>query len=57
MANFKSNDRVLITLVDKEGKVVEKRLVKMSMIKAASLFDIKSNLDHGDKIIVESEEL
>ena len=57
MANFKPNDRVLVTLLDKDGKVVEKRLVKMSMIKAASLFDIKSNLDRGDKIIVESEEL
>lgn len=57
MANFKSNDRIIVTLVDKNGQVVEKRIVKMSLLKAAGLLQVKSNLDHGDKIIVESEEL
>lgn len=49
--------RTLITLVDKNGKVIEKKTANISLSKAASVFELKSNLDKGDKIIVESEEL
>ncbi len=52
-----SNDRCLVTLLDKAGEVVEKKIIKTSLLKVAKTLEIKSNLDHGDKIIIETAEL
>ncbi len=52
-----SNDRCLVTLLDKDGEAVEKKIIKTSLLKVAKTLEIKSNLDHGDKIIIETAEL
>lgn len=57
MPKLPNDERVLVTLVDKKGDVVEKRLVRKPLIKIAKELNLKNNLDQGDKIIIESEEL
>jgi len=57
MPKLANDERVLVTLVDKKGNVVEKRLVRKPLLKIARELNFKSNLDQGDKIIIESEEL
>ena len=57
MSKLPNDERVLVTLVDKKGDVVEKRLVRKPLLKIAKELNLKNNLDQGDKIIIESEEL
>lgn len=57
MSRPKNNDRCLITLKDKNGDTIEKVILKKPIYKVAELLGIKSNLDKGDQILVESEEL
>ena len=57
MPRVKNNDRCLVTLKDKDGDTIEKLIIKKPIYKVAELLGIKSNLDKGDQILVESEEL
>jgi len=57
MSRVKNNDRCLVTLKDKDGDIIEKVIIRKPMYKVAELLGIKSNLDKGDQILVESEEL
>lgn len=57
MPKTKDIERVLITLVDKDGIQVERKITSVSLLRVATFLKLKSNLDRGDKIIVESEEL
>ena len=57
MPRVKNNDRCLVTLKDKDGDIIEKVIIRKPMYKVAELLGIKSNLDKGDQILVESEEL
>lgn len=52
-----SNDRCLVTLKDKDGDIIEKLIIRKPIYKVAELLGIKSNLDKGDKIIIETAEL
>lgn len=51
------NDRCLITLLDKDGDVIEKKTIKKSLLKLATALELQSNLDRGDKIIIETAEI
>lgn len=51
------NDRCLITLFDKDGKLVEQKIVKKSLLKVAETLELQSNLDRGDRITIETAEL
>ena len=57
MSRPKNNDRCLVTLKDKDGNTVETLIFKKPMLKVAEFLGIKSNLDKGDQILIESEEL
>ena len=57
MSKLKTTDRCLITLVDKNGEKVESKIVAKSLSRFAHELELKNNLDQGDKIIIESEEL
>lgn len=57
MANFKNNSRVIVTLRNKTGEKVERKVVARPLTKVAEQLGLVSNLDQGDIIIIESEEL
>lgn len=57
MPKLKNKDRVLVTLKDSSGQIIEKKIVAMPLLKVAEKLGLDSNLDKGDKIIIESEEL
>ncbi len=57
MPKLKNKDRVLVTLKDSSGQIIEKKIVAMPLLKVAEKLGLASNLDKGDKIIIESEEL
>lgn len=52
-----NNERVIVTLVDADGNIIERRTCKASMLKVARFCGIKTDLEHDDKFIIESEEL
>lgn len=50
-------DRCLVTLFDKNEQIIERKITDKSMVKIADILGIQKNLDAGDVIIIESEEL
>lgn len=57
MANFKNTNRVIVTLRDSTGEKVERKIVPKPLSKIAEQLGLASNLDQGDIIVIESEEL
>jgi len=57
MANFKNTNRVIVTLRDSTGEKVERKIVPKPLTKIAEQLGLASNLDQGDIIVIESEEL
>jgi len=57
MPKIKNNSRVIVTLRNKTGERVEKRTLAKPLWKIAEQLELVSNLDQGDIIIIESEEL
>ena len=57
MSKLKNRDRCLVTLKNKDGQIIETKIVAKPLLKIAKEFELKNNLDQGDQIIIESEEL
>ena len=57
MSKLKNRDRCLVTLKSKDGQIIETKIVAKPLLKIAKEFELKNNLDQGDQIIIESEEL
>lgn len=55
MPKLKHNNRVLITLKNANNKTLEVRTLNKSLNEIADKLGIKSNLDKGDQITIESE--
>lgn len=55
MSKLKHNNRVLITLKNANNKTLEVRTLNKSLNEIADKLGIKSNLDKGDQITIESE--
>jgi len=57
MSKLKNRDRCLVTLKNKDGQIIETKIVAKPLLKIAKELELKNNLDQGDQIIIESEEL
>ena len=57
MPKLKLNSRVIVTLKNVSGEKVERKVIFKSISKIAEQLGLVSNLDQGDIIIIESEEL
>ena len=50
-------NRVLVTLIDKDGKEIKKKTINKSLRKVATLLGLEIPIDQGDSIKIESEEM
>ena len=50
-------DRTLVTLFDQNQNLVEQKVCNKSLTKIRDLLGIERNLDKGDVIVIESEEI
>ena len=57
MPKLKLSSRVIVTLKNAAGEKVERKVVAKTISKIAEQLGLVSNLDQGDIIIIESEEL
>ena len=57
MPKLKLSSRVIVTLKNVAGEKVERKVVAKPISKIAEQLGLVSNLDQGDIIIIESEEL
>lgn len=57
MPKLKLSSRVIVTLKNAAGEKVERKVVAKPISKIAEQLGLVSNLDQGDIIIIESEEL